>query len=150
MWSRQVVLKYSVLQLPGLAMLLLILILLRHWMNIPTWAVWTFTCLWIIKDIILFPFVWRAYEKVDPNSIVGSKGTTVDRLSPSGYVRINGELWRAKVIRSDLAIEKDEVVTVKGSDGLTLIVQAELSRSDLDNSREIEFIPCSGFQDLQD
>jgi len=106
-------------------MLILILILLRHWMNIPTWTVWTFTSLWIIKDFILFPFVWRAYETGIPNTIIGSKGTAVDRLSPSGYVRINSELWRAKVIKSDSAIEKDEIVTVKGLVGLTLIVQAE-------------------------
>ncbi len=124
MWSRYVLLKYSLLQLPGLIVLIVILILLRQWMNIPTWAVWTFTIIWIIKDFILFPFVWRAYEKGDPNTIIGSKGIAVDELSPSGYVRINNELWRAKVIESDSAIEKDKIVTVKDLDGLTLIVQA--------------------------
>jgi membrane-bound ClpP family serine protease len=106
-------------------MLVLILILLRYWMNVPTWAVWTFTSLWIIKDMILFPFVWRAYEKGPPNTIIGSKGTAVDRLSPSGYVRINGVLWRAKVIEGDSVIEKGETVTVKDLDGLTIVVQPE-------------------------
>ncbi len=125
MWSRYVLLKYSLLQLPALVMLILILILLRHWTNIPTWAVWTFIFIWIIKDIILFPFVWRAYEKGDPNSVIGSKGRTVDRLSPSGYIRINNELWRAKAIKSNSVIEKNENVIVKGLNGLTLIVQAE-------------------------
>jgi membrane-bound ClpP family serine protease len=125
MWSRQVLLKYLLLQLPGLAMLILILILLRHWMNIPTWAVWTFTFFWIIKDMILFPFVWRAYEKGHPNTIIGSKGTAVNRLSPSGYVRIKSELWRAKVTESNSTIEKGETVTVRDLDGLTLVVQSE-------------------------
>lgn len=115
--------KYLLLQLPGLAMLILILILLRQWMNIPTWAVWTFTSLWIIKDMVLFPFVWRAYEKGHPNTIIGSKGTAVGRLSPSGYVRINGELWRARGIEGDSAIEKGETVTVRDLDGLTLVVK---------------------------
>jgi membrane protein implicated in regulation of membrane protease activity len=125
MWSRYVVLKYLLLQLPGLAMLVLILIMLRHWMNIPAWAVWVFTSLWIIKDMILFPFVWRAYEKGNPKTIIGTKGTAVDRLSPSGHVRINNELWRARAIKSDSVIEKDEIVTVEDSEGLTLIVKAE-------------------------
>jgi membrane-bound ClpP family serine protease len=75
--------------------------------------------------MILFPFVWRACEKGHPNTIIESKGTAVDRLSPSGYVRINGELWRAKVIESDSAIEKGEILTVRDLDGLTLVVQPE-------------------------
>lgn len=122
MWSRQVVLKYSLLQLPGLVMLILILILLRQWTTIPSWTVWLFTLLWIIKDVILFPFVWRAYEKNIPNSIIGSTGVAVDQLSPAGYVRINGELWRARISKDDSIIEKGETVKVKGVDGLTLTV----------------------------
>lgn len=125
MWSRQVVLKYSLLQLPGLVMLILILILLQHWVNIPTWAVWMFISLWIIKDVILYPFVWRAYQKGNQKAMIGSKGTAVDHLSPSGHVRIKGELWRAKVIQSNSTIQKGEIVTVSGLDGLTLIVQPE-------------------------
>lgn len=124
-WSRYVLLKYSLMQLPELIMLILILILLQYWMNIPAWAVWTVTFIWIIKDIILFPFVWRAYQKGDLNSVVGSKGKAVDRLSPTGYVKIKNELWRAKVFKSDSVIEKDDNVTVERLDGLTLIVQAE-------------------------
>jgi len=125
MWSRQVILKYSLLQLPGLAMLILILILLQYWVNIPTWAVLMFISLWIIMDVILYPFVWRAYEKGNSTSMIGLKGTAVDHLSPSGHVRIKGELWRAKVTQSNSTIEKGEIVTVKGLDGLTLIVQSE-------------------------
>jgi membrane-bound ClpP family serine protease len=90
-----------------------------------------FTFLWIIKDVILFPFVWRAYEKNIPNSIIGSTGVAVDQLSPSGYVRINGELWRAKVIENDSIIEKGETVVVKGLDGLTLTVLPFISSSPL-------------------
>jgi membrane-bound ClpP family serine protease len=88
MWSRQVILKYSLLQLPGLVMLI-------------------------------------------PNSLIGSTGVAVDQLSPSGYVRINGELWRARVIENDSTIEKGETVVVKGVDGLTLTVIPFTSSSPL-------------------
>ncbi|MEN8263911.1 MAG: NfeD family protein [Nitrospirota bacterium] len=125
MWSRQVLLRYSLFQLPGLALLILILILLRYWINIPTWALWTFISLSVIVDVIMYPFVWRAYDKDNPNSMSGSQGIAAGRLSPSGYVRINGELWRAKVIEGNSAIEKGEVVTVRGISGLTLIVRPD-------------------------
>jgi membrane-bound ClpP family serine protease len=76
-------------------------------------------------------FVWRAYERNIPNSLIGSTGVAVDQLSPSGYVRINGELWRARVIENDSTIEKGETVVVKGVDGLTLTVIPFTSSSPL-------------------
>lgn len=125
MWSQQVLTKYSLLQLPGLALLILILVLLRYWINIPTWAVWTFISLLVIVDVIMYPFVWRAYDKDDPNTMSGSRGIAADRLSPSGYVRIKGELWRAEIIEGDSVIEKGDVVTVTDIRGLTLIVRSD-------------------------
>ena len=118
-------LRYSLLQLPGLAILILMFILLQRWVNLPAWTVWTFISLWVIKDVILYFFVWRAYDTGDSNPMTGSKGVAVDRLSPSGYVRIKRELWHAKVIESDSVIEKGEIVTVRELDGLTLIVQSD-------------------------
>ncbi len=125
MWSRQVLLKYSLLQLPGLALLVLILILLRQWISIPAWAIWTIISLSVIVNVIMYPIVWRAYEKDNPNSMSGSRGVAADRLSPSGYVRIKGELWRAKIIEGASAIEKGEAVTVRAISRLTLIVQCD-------------------------
>lgn len=129
-WSRQIIVRYSLLQLPGLVMLIMIMILLRKWMNLPVWTVWTFISLWVIKDAILYFFVWRAYDPGSLNSMIGSKCVTADRLSPSGNVRIRGELWRAKVIEGSSDIEKGEVVTVKGMDGLTLIVQSDIKEEE--------------------
>jgi membrane protein implicated in regulation of membrane protease activity len=111
-------------------MLIMIMILLRKWMNLPVWTVWTFISLWVIKDAILYFFVWRAYDPGSLNSMIGSKCVTADRLSPSGNVRIRGELWRAKVIEGSSDIEKGEVVTVKGMDGLTLIVQSDIKEEE--------------------
>jgi membrane protein implicated in regulation of membrane protease activity len=123
MWSRQVILRYSLLQLLEIVLLLLILALLRQWINIPMWAVGTFTSLLVMINIIIYPFVWRAYDTNPPNSICGSQGIAADRLSPCGFVRINGELWHAKISDDNSVIAKGEVVTVKDRSGFTLIVQ---------------------------
>jgi membrane protein implicated in regulation of membrane protease activity len=128
-WSRQVLLRYALLQLPGLAAMIIILLLLGHWINIPAWAVWTLILLWVIKDLILFPFVWHAYDTRSPSAMSGAQGKAVDCLSPSGHVRIDGELWRAEKIKGNLTIEKGEAITVRGMRGLTLIVQSDGIRS---------------------
>lgn len=73
----------------------------------------------------MFPFVWRAYDKFSPDSLVGSKGKAVERLSPTGYIIIQGELWRAEVVRGNNPVNKGETVVVRGSQGLTLLVQSE-------------------------
>jgi membrane-bound ClpP family serine protease len=117
--------RYALIQVPELIMLILVLVLLRQWMNIPLWLVWTFVILWTAVNVVMFPFLWRAYEKKDANPLPGSRGVTVDRLSPSGYVRINNELWHAQVIDGESAIEKNEVVSIKDMRGLTLFVESE-------------------------
>ena len=50
---------------------------------------------------------------------VGSRGRTTTPISPKGYVRVRGELWRAS---SSSFIDVGEEVVVVGIDGMTLLV----------------------------
>jgi len=93
---------------------------------IPTWFIWSLVALWVIKDLILFPAVWRVYDQEqrdDPSSMVGSRGIAEDRLDRSGYIRVHGELWKAEVMGNSPSVGKGEKVTVRGIRGLTLIVE---------------------------
>jgi membrane-bound ClpP family serine protease len=128
-WSRHAVIKYTLLQLSELAVIVFVLVLVRHWINYPVWVIWIAIPLLIVKDLIMFPFTWRAYDKANQNAMIGSEGTVTDKLSPDGYIRIQGELWRAIVIDSSSVIEEGETVTVRKIDGLTLHVQSESSQS---------------------
>jgi len=121
-WSTQVVLKYSLFQLPGLVLFFLILILVQRWTDLPLWFIWGLLILWVIKDVVLFFFVWRAYQRV-ANPLIGMKGVAEEQLAPSGYVRVRSELWKAEVIYSNPRIDKGEVVKVRGIRGLTLLVE---------------------------
>jgi membrane protein implicated in regulation of membrane protease activity len=124
--SARILFRYTLLQLPGLALLILILILVQQWVDLPAWIVWGSIVVWVAKDAILYPFVWRAYDRDLPqgvNSMVGVRGITNDRLAPSGYIHIRGELWKAEVMEGNPPIEKGEDVRVRGVRGLTLIVQ---------------------------
>ena len=127
-WSRRVVIKYSLLQLPALVFLALILHLIRLWVQMPAWLIWGMVGLWIVKDMMLFPFVWRSYDQNrlgDANSMVGLHGIVKDRLAPSGYVEVHGELWRAEVMQGAPFVESGGGVRVKEIRGLTLIVQPD-------------------------
>jgi len=84
--------------------------------------------LWVVKDVVLFFFVWRAYDQnplADANSMVGLHGVAKDRLAPSGYVEVHGELWQAEVMEGGPPVESGKGIRVRGIRGLTLIVQPD-------------------------
>lgn len=126
-WTVQVVMKYALFQIPGLVLLILILILVRRWVDFPSWFFWGFVFTWIVKDVVLFPFVWRAYDwsrSRDVHSLIGTEGIVEERLAPSGYIRVHGELWQAAMIREGPPIEKGETVRIQGIRALVLLVQS--------------------------
>ncbi len=84
--------------------------------------------LWVLKDLILFPAVWLAYDQKrrdDSSSMVGSRGIAEDRLDRSGYIRVHGELWKAEVMGNNPSIEKGKKITGRGIPGLTLFVEPD-------------------------
>ncbi|MBN1930107.1 MAG: NfeD family protein [Desulfobacterales bacterium] len=134
--SPRILIRYTLLQLPESAVFILVLILIRRWINIPDWSFYGLIAFWIFKDIIFFPFVWRAYDCDDQqakHSMIGLQGFAADRLAPSGYIRIRGELWQAEVSGNDSMIEKGQPVRVLAIDGLKLLVQSEPKIKDTEN-----------------
>jgi len=126
-WSVQVVMRYALFQIPGLVLWILILILVRRWVDFPPWFFWGSVFIWIVKDVLMFPFVWRAYDRPRPGdlrSLIGTEGIVEERLAPSGYIRVHSELWQAEIIRESPPIEKGEVVRIQGIRGLVLLVQS--------------------------
>lgn len=91
---------------------------------IPQWVFWGIVILWVIKDVVLFRYTWCAYDWEHQPPLIGTTGITVDRLAPSGYVRVGGELWRAEVAKGESPIEKGMMVRVRDVKGLALIVES--------------------------
>lgn len=124
MWSRSVLLKYWAIQLPPTVLAIAVLLLLE-W---PHWIVWTLAALLVAKDIVLYPFAWRAYDAnaaaALPYPAQGAQGVAVEAIDPAGGVRIWGELWRAELSHGARAIAPGEPVQVTGRRGLTLLVEA--------------------------
>jgi membrane-bound serine protease (ClpP class) len=114
------------LNIPGLATVILILIIIQHWVVLPLWLFWSIIGFWIVKDALLFPFVWRAYDwerSGRSRAMIGERGIAKERLAPKGYVQVHGELWRAVKIDDGTPIEMGQSVKIVKMDGLTLFVE---------------------------
>ncbi len=122
----RILLRYALLQLPGIVLLVLILVFVQRWVDLPAWVFWGSIAIWVVKDAILFFFVRKAYDWDHPqgvNSMVGAQGVAKERLAPSGYVQVRGELWRAELMEGSPPLEKGERVRIEGVRGLRLFVQ---------------------------
>ena len=125
-WSARVVLRYALLQIPFTALLIVVLILIRKWVDLPIWLVYGLVALLVIKDIALYPLVWRSYDPDNPaltNQMEGARGIAIDDLHPAGYVEIGAERWKAEVVGGGPSIRRGQRVIVRGIRGLTLLVQ---------------------------
>ena len=127
-WSAKIVLRYALLQIPFTALVVVVLILMRKWVDLPIWFVCALVALLVIKDIALYPFVWRAYDPDSPaltNRMEGARGIAIEDLHPTGYVEIGAERWQAEVIGGGPSIRRGQRVKVHGIRGLTLLVQVD-------------------------
>ncbi|HON37838.1 MAG: NfeD family protein [Desulfomonilia bacterium] len=122
-----VILRYAILQIIGLFVFVIVLLFVRTWLiAFPLWLFWLLIVLWVAKDVALYPLVWRAYDTGscrEQGSPVGLYGVARDRLDPSGYIEVRGELWKAEILKGADAVEKGQEVRVTGRTGLTLSVE---------------------------
>jgi membrane protein implicated in regulation of membrane protease activity len=111
--------------IPGTLALVMILIVIQHWVMIPLWLFGTIVAISIAKDVVMFPFVWKAYDQKPstmPGSMIARRGIAIKRLEPVGYIQVGGELWRAEKIGDGPPIEMGDWVCVKRMEGLKLFV----------------------------
>jgi len=133
-WSSRIITRYVLLQIPALVILFVLLVLAKRWIDLPSWFIWGLIGLWIAKDVALFPLTWRAYDQDHArsgSSMIGAIGIAEEKLNPSGYIRVRGELWKAEVVGNARPIERGEGVRIQGTRGLTLLV----SRADHEGER---------------
>ena len=111
---------YLLAQLPGWVLAAIVLWALQDWNLLSTIYAAALFVVWVIKDFLLFPVMWRFYESEPPaQRMIGERGTVVTALAPSGLVRVRGELWTA---RSEHELPPGARVSVRDLDGLTLFV----------------------------
>jgi len=95
--------------------------------NIPLWVLAVLMAALAIYSYIMYrvgrsTFLIR--PKVAAETVIGNGGKVTKRLAPEGYVKVQGVLWKAKCVESELEVG-DEIVVVD-IDGLRLIVSPKL------------------------
>lgn len=125
LWKRSVLARYWLLQLPGTLLVVLILLLLAGPFAIPAWMIGAIVALWVVKDALLYPLLWRSYDPGFPSghTMIGRRGVAAERIDPAGYALVRGERWRAELAGGARPIERGEPVLVETTRGLTLIVR---------------------------
>ncbi len=117
--------KYALIQLPGWALIGLILLALQDWVGLPAWVAAGLFLLYVAKDVVIYPSVRSAYESSEievADQLIGAQGIAKDDLDPEGYIQLRGELWRARAEPNDTVIGQGSRVEVQAAEGLILIV----------------------------
>ena len=115
--------RYWLLQLPGFALVVVMLYIAARWYALPLLAAWIMLAGWILKDAAVYPIVKGAFEGTKPTGVaalIGSTGTATEDLRPRGYVRIGPELWWSQ--STTPACRGDEVHVV-ACEGMMLLVE---------------------------
>lgn len=122
----RVFVRYWLLQLPGWVLLMAVMWTLRTWLDFAGWIPFAVLGLWFLKDLALYPVLRAAYDSFDrPNALrlmIGLDGTAEQDLTPRGYIRVRGELWRAEAAHGVDGIRQGEPVRVTEASGMTLRV----------------------------
>ena len=112
--------------LKGAVLVAIVLWVLPIWgFNIPIWGLILLVVALGIYQIITFRLGRRALERkpmASPQAIVGCCGKATTPLTPHGYVKVNGELWRA--VSNDTNINEGDDIIVVELNRLTLHVAA--------------------------
>jgi len=88
--------------------------------NIPFWGLIIMMIALGVYNYINYRLNKKALVKKPMISLdIGSRGRTTTLISPTGYVRVNGELWRAS---SSSIIAAGEEIVVVGIEGMTLLI----------------------------
>jgi membrane protein implicated in regulation of membrane protease activity len=131
--DRRIVLRYAALQVPGQLFVLALALAGWEWFGLPGWAAWGVPAAWALKDALLFPFVWRAYEPDEvaaASTLIGQIAVAEEPLAPRGWARIGAELWRVELVDGTEAAPRGARVRVVGIHGLVLRVEpAEAKQS---------------------
>jgi membrane protein implicated in regulation of membrane protease activity len=99
---------------------------LAHWKLLPPWLGIVGFSVWVLKDLMLYPLLYRAYQtnvKTGLQSLVGARGFVHDDLSPKGFVRVQGELWSAQALPAGQMIVAGTEVEIVRAERMTVFVR---------------------------
>lgn len=122
--------RYLLFQLPEWTAVAAAAVVGVWWLEAPSWIAVAITLSFLLKDVLLFPVLWRAYstepsDLVGEGNLLGASGMALAELAPSGYIRVGSELWRAELEEGEPPVPRGSRVCISGIRGLTVRVRGE-------------------------
>lgn len=123
--GRRVLRRYALLQIPGQLFVLGLSLAAWKWLGAPAWLAIGAPLVWALKDALLYPLVWRAYEPDDAFAVgpIGQLAVAEEALEPRGWARLGPELWRAELVRGAAPVARGAALRVVALEGLVLRVE---------------------------
>ena len=123
--SRRTLRRYIMLQLPEAGLVTLVLFGLHYWEQLSLPVLLLLFAGWVIKDVIMYPFVRSAYGPGPAHgteALLGAQGVVTDDLSPKGSVRIGAEPWSARLGAGHDTLPVGTRVRIEEVEGFVLVV----------------------------
>jgi membrane protein implicated in regulation of membrane protease activity len=117
--------RYLLLQAPGWLAVAAALAVLGWLAGLPAWVVPAGVGVVALKDLLMYRVVRHTLDPPRAR-LLGARGRAVERLAPGGYVRVDGELWRAETAGGEIPAGAE--VVVREANGLTLRVEPAAPR----------------------
>ena len=116
--------RYYLFQIPGWVLAAVLVAVLHAWLGLPVWVALTVLGVMVMKDVVCYPFLRKAYqlEASGAAQLVGLRGVARDSLDPTGYVYVRGERWRARTEAGAPAIPAGADVRIVQGHRMTLTV----------------------------
>ena len=114
--------RYLLFQLPSWVLAAIVLYGLYRWAGLPAVAAPALWGAYLVKDLVLFRFLRKAYEPgpgAGSERLIGLDG----RAERNGYVRVRGELWLASVADGSPPMREGAMVRVEDAEGMRLVVR---------------------------
>ena len=118
--------RYLVFQIPGWLFAVVLLWWLWPWTGLDGRLALLVLALVVVKDFAIYPLVRRAYEPPPPTGapqLIGLRGEARETLTPTGWVRVRGELWQAEAAPTEPPIAAGAAIEVLAARGRRLIVR---------------------------
>lgn len=118
--------RYVLFQVPGWAVTAVLCGLATRWPGLSPVTAFLLFSAWVAKDMLLYPWLRHGYVPGPGDShrsLVGATGVAEQPLAPTGWVRVRGELWRARVRPEGAPLAKGAGVRVVDVDGMEIVVE---------------------------
>jgi membrane protein implicated in regulation of membrane protease activity len=115
--------RYLLWQVPGWVIAGGIVFVVIAVSAVPVWVGVVALALVVVKDLALYPAMRVVFKPAHDSRLVGETGEAVEDLSPTGYISVAGELWKATV-RDGRTVPSGVRVHVVATQGMTLLVES--------------------------